>query len=206
MSQKELAIEEMRLISQKIFSIFQSQYIKKNIFDLIDDLTLEQLSGKFYQFINNEINCKKIINPEKIIIELKCQLKSFISYQLGSAIINHGIGCGYYDMEGNEDKKTIQLEVNKYLFNTCFNPQIKQNNYEHFISYLLVNFIMLPKGFSIEKFTKVFTIDYLKQYWQEHGDSIKKLNLDDINKVVINGQFIPYKQYMNNIYTHLDKI
>ncbi len=180
---------------------------QQNIFDLIDSLSLKELCGNFYEFINQKIDSGEIKDFEKIIIELQCKFKSFISYQLGSVTISHGIGCGYYDPDGKEDKKIIQSKINDYLFDICFNPHINKSNYEHFIDFVLVTHTDLPikHTYLIEKLKQVLLPEQLRKYWAENGSLIKKLNFENRNKVVRNGYYISYNEHLNNIYNILDQ-
>jgi hypothetical protein len=68
-------------------------------------------------------------------------MKSFIVYQLGNTVIDQGIGCGYYNPNGNKDKKENNITFNDYLFEYCFNSQKQGKNYKHFLDYLLLNFL-----------------------------------------------------------------
>jgi len=144
---KIIAIEEMRIISQEVYKIFKSRYIKtkKNIFDIVDDLTLDDLASKYKNFVQKKIKSGEIKNAEQMVSSHKSVIKSFVVYQLGSSSTDFGIACGYYDPEGKKDKHQIASEINEYLFKVCFNPGKKKDNkknYEHFLNYLLFNLLM----------------------------------------------------------------
>ncbi len=105
---------------------------------MIDKITLEDISGKYLDYINSNISSGKVKNVNETVSGLKSNLKSFIIYQLGNSLISLGVGCGYYDPTGNEDKKGIKLQINDYIFGICFEPS-DDDKYEHFLDYLLIN-------------------------------------------------------------------
>lgn len=167
----DIAKDEMRKISQHIFSTFKKLYIGRtiNIFEKIDELTFNDFRGN-NSFTDNrmgEENC------------LKSMLKSFMVYQLGSEKIeaNIGIGCGYYDVEGKEDKQGINEEINKYLFNVCFhikNP-VDGKNGSYFVEYLLLNSFQFGRTvFEINSIKGVLQEEKLRDYWRKHGNDIKE--------------------------------
>jgi len=215
-SVKDIVIEEMREISQRVFKIFKTQYIdqNKNIFDLVNNLTLADFTGKYYKFVKGKIDIDEIRNADEEVESLKSRIKSFVIYQLGNSFISHGVGCGYYDVAGKEDKNGIKAEINKYLFDECFNLKEEQNqNYEHFLDYLLVNFASVfasdhgrdyvPR---IDEFTKVLEKEEIVKYWKDNHQAIKALNLTEKEKNIFTGNYkTSYKDNLNEIYQLLDK-
>lgn len=211
-----IAIEEMREISQKTFKIFEDQYINKdlNIFKVIDEVTLSNLTGKYQSFVQGKIDSGEIKDVDRIVAELKSRMKSFITYQLGNSLISLGVGCGYYDQTGKEDKKSISIKFNDYLFEKCFNPITDQKNCEYFVDYLLINFTSTFASEAddkytphINEFTKVLDSNKLAQYWKLNGVAIKALNLDIQDKFVYTGNYVAnYKKDLPGVYTVLDNL
>lgn len=209
-----IAIEEMREISQKVFFLFKAQYIdqKKNIFDLIDGLSLAELTGKYEEFVNGGVANGSIKDLEGDILKIKSKMKSFIPYQLGNELVSMGVGCGYYDLTGKEDKRKIRNEMNMYLFGQCFNPTVNQRNYEHFLNYLLISFAStfdederwVP---SINEFTNVLKKESLKEYWEKNKDAIEKLKFTekDTNVVALN-YTANYKKHLPRVFKVLDQL
>jgi hypothetical protein len=216
-STQVIAIEEMREISQKIFALFKTQYIApcKNIFNLIEDLTLADFAGKYFDYIEQQVKEGKITEKEKDlhIASLKSRMKSFITYQLGNTIISSGVGCGYYDETGEADEKGIATAINDYMFDICFNPEIDIRNYEHFLDYLLINFASVfasRKGRDyiphIDEFTKVIDRTKLVEYWRTHSTAIKALNLEQKEKMINTGNYIAtYAEDLKEVFIVLDK-
>lgn len=213
-----IAKEEMREISQEIYKIFKAQYIDKNIniFNKIQAITQEQLLGQYNSYLQAKIreNSVQVLYIEKKIVELKTRIASFIIYQLGSDIISHGVGCGFYDPEGKKDEHKIRGLINDYLFIICFNPD-KPENVEYFIDYLFRNFAHafasaredgLSYVPSINEFTKVLDKDKLAEYWTQHKTAINAMNLEAKEKIIPLGDNheASYKKYIPLIYEVLD--
>lgn len=209
-----VVINEMREISQKIFRIFEDQYINpgKNIFDLIDDLSLEDMAGKYFDFVKEKISSQEVKDPEKEMVGLRSRMKSFITYQLGSSLVSLGVGCGYYDPIGKDDKKAIQSKINAYLFKICFNPKENQNNYKHFVDYMLMHpadifGVENGRKYTLNEFKKVLIPECLMEYWEIHRTSIKALNLVDRNKKIMTSNYIlSYEKDLEEVYKILDEL
>lgn len=216
-STKTIAIEEMRIVSQKVFQVFKNQYIdkKRNVFDLIDDLTLDDLTGKYKDFVEVKIKSGEIQDAEQILGGIKSKIKGFLVYQLGSSSTEFGIACGYYDLDGKKDQQEIGTKMNDYLFNVCFNSRKKKSinkNYKHFLDYLLVNFASvfeMVKGRSfiphINEFTKVLDKEILYKYWKTHSSKIKALKYENSDKTIYTPNYKAfYKQDLPDVYKVLD--
>lgn len=212
----DIVVEEMREISQNVFQIFKSQYIdqNKNLFDLVDNLSLADLSGRYQSFVQGKIASGEVEEMDMNIGALRSRIKSFITYQLGNSLISFGVGCGYYDPSGKEDKKGIKSQINEYLFNECFNPTKNSKNYEHFVDYLLIHFtstLALRSGCEfisrIDEFVKVLDREKLADYWKNHADSIRALKLTSRDKTVITVNYkASYKEDLVGVYDVLDKL
>lgn len=205
-----ILISEMREISQAVFRIFKHHFVEqnKNIFNEIDNLTIENVCGKFF-----DIKLREIEDLEAKLLTLKSNMKSFIIYQLGNTIISTGIGCGYYNFDDKGDNKRINQAINDYLFGFCFNPQQDEKNYRHFMDYLLINFSYSIKFGDLEyiphinEFTKILNKEYLANYWKEHGDIIKSRDFQSENKRVFTGNYVAtYSEDLNTTFKILDEI
>lgn len=210
----KITIEEMREISQRVFQIFKSQFIdqNKNIFDEIDNLAMENVCGEHYDLIYTKSKSEEIKNIDVKFLALKSNMKAFIVYQLGNTIIDHGIGCGYYDTSGNKDEKGISNAINDYLFGYCFNPEKNERNYRHFLDYLLINFshiIGLKGNFgykpTIDEFLKVLHKDRLTNYWEKYNCSIRTQNFESEDRKVLTSNYVAsYNLNLESTYEVLD--
>ncbi|GAB3038775.1 hypothetical protein [Bowmanella dokdonensis] len=129
----KLTINEMRLMSQKIFLLFKKTYIeqKRNIIEEFDIHSNNDFLGRIDDKMKDvSFNKKDSIENQsevsKSILVRRFMIKSFTIYQLSntSEPKGSGIGCGYYDEDGKDDKKGIAGAMNDYIFNVCFNPTI----------------------------------------------------------------------------------
>ncbi len=214
---RNIAKEEMREISQKIFAIFNSRYIltKKNIFEEINLLETKDFAGKYSEYITEKITDGTfgVEQIEKKTNELKTRIGSFIIYQLANREISHGVGCGVYNPTGVDDKNIISDLINEYLFEVCFDPADPKNA-EYFIDYLFRN---LANTFAseredeqkytptIEEFTKVLHKEKLSVFWQKNNETFKNLKLEEKDKTVSMGKDdASYKKYIPMIYKVLD--
>lgn len=197
-----ITITEMREMSQTIFKFFQENYIvnKRNILKEIDNLKIEDVCGKYFgDYDENDEEIKESL------ANLKNGIKIFTIFQMGSDHLGHGIGFGYYDVEGNEDKKGIKDIFNNYLFKVCF-----ENN-KFFVDFLYLCYLdTLNNAFFHEENTQEFVIkkehltkffkeENLKDYWKEKGDEIKKIGLD-------NNYTEKDKKNINKIFDFLDSL
>jgi hypothetical protein len=215
-----IAVAGMREISQRVFKIFDDQYIttRKNLFDAIDHLSLDDFTGKFHVRVSDRISSGDVSKEdvERAVAATKSRMKGFITYQLANSFISSGVGCGYYDETGREDKHGIAKRVNDYLFNECFGPAGGLKNYEHFLDYLLMN---LASTFMfendehythrarIEAFTKVLDKEELAQYWEKNEKAIRALNLVTSEKVVHTLNYsASYKERLNEVFGVLDQL
>lgn len=174
---RSIVIGEMREISQHIFQIFRSQYIDKgkNIFEEVLELSLDESCSRSTDYIKLKVPFNIL---DKELNKLKSELLSFMLYQLGSIKIGSGVPCGYYDIKGNKDLHEINMEMNNYLFDFCFNTQNSEMATEYFLYYLFLNYTT-AYGYttkhtpSIEDFTNVLNRDRIIDYWKSNKDEIK---------------------------------
>jgi len=209
--------EEMREISQKVFDIFKTQYINanRNIFTEISNLCLEDLAGQYKDYFEAQVQEGKLSQDEldKQIVILKNKITSFTIYQLGNSMINSGVGCGYYDPSGKEDKHLIADAINDYLFDICFDPSSPQN-FEYFVDYLLRNSIteIIFAGEdsrkytpSVKEITKILNKERLTDYWKVNFSAIKAIGLDRKQKTLHIGNYTAtYKEDLPVLFKVLD--
>lgn len=220
----KLAKFEMRLISQKIFGLFKSTYIKpKKNFIKDVDLTPDaaflgsikcQLESS--DFINSESQQTRTELAKQILIK-RSVVKSFVVYQLSNSLppSGSGVGCGYYDEEGKEDNKGIAKEMNDYIFDVCFNPAIDSQNalhfFDHCVSHLTTPFHTGdPEGGLVaSKDSLAGGLDAMKMshFWLQHRELIQQLVQHASNREVYTSNYsIKYTDIMDKIFSTLDQI
>lgn len=212
---RKLDIASMRKLSQEVYSIFKYQYIDKkiNIFEMVEELSVEDMIGEYHN-IQTEVNkIKKTINSS----EIKNKIIKFIIEELIDKNLEYGmeynLRCGYYDEKGNEDKQGINESINKYLFDTCFNPQISPRNYMFFLDFILLNTRKIISNreviYSIENTALLINLnkDFFVNYWKKNREAIFSNNFDMLERTV-STQYdnISYKDDINNIYNSIDKV
>lgn len=177
----QIAIAGMREISQEIYRLFHRQYIapQKNIFAEIDNLGLADFTGAYFEYVKERIASSDITDVEVRIEALRSRLKAFIVYQLGSQNIGMGIGCGYYDPEGERDEKGIASCINEYLFSVCFDPTVSEGNTFHFLDFLIRSLLnRFPRSEDLENVSPAELIGILdpaqvSSYWVANRPRIK---------------------------------
>lgn len=179
----EFTREEMRILSQRCFSIFKERYINKhvNFIKEIHKLTPELLDG------DESLISQEIIDYSQAQ-EMKDGITTFIAYQIGNNILSEtGIGCGYYDESGTDDGQGIRKAFTKYLLDDVF-----QDSY-YWQSFLL---ILAKNDQSFRESGKIgcnrviecMGEEQLKSWWLTKGKNMMKLNLKIANyKPQVNG-------------------
>ena len=215
----DLTINGLRKFSQYTFSVFSKRYIDGNInvFDEIDKLTLENMSGKYHQYAVDKTK-GNIISLE--LLEKQCSIeknnmKSFVIYQLGNSIVDFGVGCGYYDPNGASDTREISNKINDYLFNHCFNPQVDSKNYQHFLNFMLLNFKTDFMKFGVDGVRKldilgllnVLSKEKLMNYWSVHKDHIRNAKFETTDNEICNSNgAATYKNDLADVFKALDDL
>lgn len=187
----ELASKQMRKISQKVFKHFQNDYIKpkKNFYLDVDKVPDSALYGSSKSQLREFIGKIKKSDRTTLSFEDLCSagrtlIKVFVIYQLCNSKPpeGSGVGCGYYNVYGTKDDCGIAKQMNKYIFEVCFNPEIKEENALYFIDHCLSH---LSNAFFFEG-DKVGYIATktgvpgglnpkdLGQYWKKHEGLIRR--------------------------------
>jgi hypothetical protein len=143
-----LALMGMRKFSQEVFALFKQTYIdsKRNFFAEVDDEPVEAFLGIAFKKLVEEASrdpwperddnlmARRIASARSIV-------KMFVIYQLSNSRPPNGsgVGCGHYDEDGVEDAGGIAKAMNDYVFGTCFNPEIHEENVLLFLDHCLSN-------------------------------------------------------------------
>lgn len=217
---REIAVAEMRELSQVVFDIFNNQYIVPgvNLFDSIDAVTLSAITGRYVEYALQQFKLKKVSEDEvKIALDrIRSHMKCFIAYQLGNSLTSSGVGCGYYDIRGNQDSHGIAWAISRYLFDTCFSPERGEQNLCHFVDYAIMNFGS-TFGFSsgpsysfvpsIDELTKVLDRKQLVHYWRKNGERIREATVAHETRQVVTANFsLSYKDAAPHLCDALDAL
>lgn len=214
-----IVVEEMREISQKIFKLFKNHFILKklNFHEMIDNLSIEDITGKYYPYVTECIKKGDLSNDEinKSYRAAKARIKSFSTYQLGNILVESGIGCGYYDESGTADEKGISLQFNDYLFDVCFAPSDSNDGFIFFIDYLMVSY---PDFFSfhgtegnrvptIQSFTRILDRTKLAAYWKTNREALLAANFSTMDKEIVTMNYVlTYKDNVHDVFEVLDQL
>lgn len=215
-----LRIDQMRELSQKCFKIFKKNYIEKsiNIFEEIQKLQIDDLSGKFKSEIEKEYKGEKEVSFSDDVERAKNSVAGFIVYQLTNTGNDNSIGCGYYNVEGVEtekNKRGIGKEMIKYLFNTCFNVENdNQKNAKIFVNYLLTSLSIvnsIKKSSAeprIKEFSRLLDEGELRAYWNKNKDEIMSYMREQEVRTQIHtyNYSITYEEKLEDLFQALDKL
>lgn len=191
----EIAKHQMRIASQKAFSLFFRDYIdtKKNFLLEVDKLSIEELVGVAHSYLNDRladetVTLKRVNEAADIA---RSRIKSFCIYQLSNDIISSGVGCGYYDVSGANDNHEIKRRMSEYLFEVCFRLDVSGTNAGCFVDYMLLGFQRLfdtpgAKDFvpDLESVSRVLDANLLFTYWVRNERQYRGMNLQDTDREV----------------------
>lgn len=215
-----LAIAGMRTISQRIFALFKSRYIdtRRNLFDDVDAVPDAKILGDAAQYYFSEAAKNETERKLRDLVEgTRSSTKTFIVYQLANrqAGTGSGVGCGYYDTAGTVDGGEIATLMNHYMFDVCFNPEIKEQNAEYFLDYCLCN---LTSGFwsggdedgyypTQQSLVSGLNAGMLADYWAKHEKAIKARNFTASDKRVVTFNYAAtYADDLRRVFDVLDQI
>jgi Cdc6-like AAA superfamily ATPase len=214
-----ITIAEMREISQKIFGIFKDQFIVKklNFHEMIDNLSIENITGRYYSYVTECIKKDAITSDEvnKAYRAAKTRIKSFTTYQLGNTLVESGVGCGYYDESGNSDGKGIASQFNDYLFDVCFTPSPTNNGFVFFIDYLMLSYSDLfsldhddgKQVPTIQSFTRILDRAKLEAYWKTNKAALLAADFSAMDKEIVTVNYVlSYKDNVMDVFKVLDQM
>lgn len=212
----ELTVFEMREFSQRVFSIFKEAYIdeERNFFAAADSITLAEITGGSAQPMEEKISGKELAASLQIA---RSNARSFVIYQLSNCLRPNGsgIGCGYYDEAGTEDKGGISDVMNKYVFDFCFNPLLQENNIFFFLDHCLTHlshpmFFSSRSGrYSPNKLEISGGLDakLLGRYWGLHKQKVKSFMANHGERAVFTSNYkTVYKNEAEDLFVVLDEL
>jgi len=211
-----LAIRGMRILSQRVFTIFWDRYISpgRNVLDDLATISDAELMGAADAFFIHHHSGPKLA---ELLAAARGSARTFVLYQLANRESTNGagIGCGYYDRAGSGDGGEIAALVNDYLFDVCFNPALHEKNAEHFLDYCLSRF---SSGFwsgddedgyhpTPQELSNGLDAAKLGAYWAKYGPRIKAGNYILLPKRVITANYVAtYANDLPRTFAVLDQI
>jgi hypothetical protein len=207
---RELAVIEMRKLSQTVFALFKETYIgpQRNFLAEVNNASAEAFVGQSDQ------DTKSL--TQRISAE-RSTIKSFVIYQLSNSIPPNGsgVGCGYYDEHGADDRAGIAKLMNEYMFGVCFNPNLHADNIFHFLDHCLSHLSNSffsdrdESGYLASKAELPGGLDprELGTYWRRHRETIKQRASNVGERLVITYNYhASYGEDLGGVFTVLDEL
>ncbi|WP_418130588.1 KAP family NTPase [Variovorax sp. 278MFTsu5.1] len=220
----ELALMGMRKLSQEVFALFKQTYIdsRRNFFAEVDGELAEAFLGIAFEKLNEEASrdpqsehadntmARRIASARSIV-------KLFVVYQLSNLRPPNGsgVGCGHYDEDGVEDSGGIAKAMNDYVFGTCFNPEIHEDNVLLFLDYCLGHLSNSflsggdEEGYVATKAELPGGLDAkeMARYWRQHREHIKERGLHASGRCVFTSNYIAfYRDDLDGVFAVLDEL
>lgn len=220
----KLALLGMRKLSQEVFAQFKRTFVdsRRNFIAEVDDAPV----GVFLGIAFAQLGEQASLDPQsdhgdtsiaRRIATARSIVKSFVIYQLSNSLPPNGsgVGCGHYDEDGVVDGSGIAKLMNEYVFGTCFNPAIHENNVflflDHCLSHLSSPFYSgrdedgyiatkagLPGGLDPKE---------IGRYWRQHREHIRGRGCQTSQRCVFMPNYIAsYRDDLNGVFTVLDEL
>ncbi|MFL6968768.1 P-loop NTPase fold protein [Pseudomonas alvandae] len=213
----KLTLMGMRRLSQKIFELFRYSYIDAgiNFFSEVENTSDKMfLGGAAPQASDNSAIVQDIAHSISVA---RSALKSFVIYQISNSNPpkGAGVGCGFYDVRGDNDGGGIAAAMGEYLFSFCFNPEINEDYIFYFIDYCLANlnnsflFTLEEGGYVASKtgLTKGLDPKTIGRYWIKHREFILKKTASIENRYVATSNYIAsYSEDLKGVFSVLDEL
>jgi hypothetical protein len=209
-----IALAGMRVLSQRIFSRFEQQYIaqQRNFLSDVDSTADEDFLGeRGASILATEAGRLELADA---ILAAKSMNKTFVLYQLANRKPpgGSGVGCGFYDVSGIGDSGGIGVRMNEYIFGVCFNPEIDEKNLLHFADYCLCNltsayFTGEEEGYVPTAAGLADELDAvaLGQFWANHRDRVLQADFTSMDRRVVTMNYVAtYKEDLPKVLRVLD--
>ncbi len=220
----QLALLEMRKLSQRVFALFKSAYIDagRNFIAEAYEVPVDALLGQAFAHLHEQASLD--LGSEHVdttiarrIAAARYLVASFVIYQLSNALAPNGsgVGCGHYDEVGTEDFGGISKLMNEYVFGLCFNPKVDGDNALRFLDYCLSH-LSSPfhtgrdeDGYVATKADLCGGLDpkSMGMYWLQHRDHIRELGLQNSGRCVfMPGYTAFYRDDLVGVFAVLDEL
>lgn len=220
---RDLALMEMRKLSQEVFFLFKQTYIdqQKNFFSEVNDVPVDvYLGSAYYKFIEEALQDPTLAEENSIarrVAVTRNIVKIFVIYQLSNKNTpdGSGVGCGYYDESGSGDNGGIARLVNNYVFDICFNPDNDERNIflflDHCLSHLSSTFFLGrgDDGYIATRETIPGGLDPIAMgnYWIKNRELIRGLKLNTSDRCVFTSNYTAfYRDDLDGVFAVLDEL
>jgi hypothetical protein len=223
-SVSDLALMGMRKLSQRVFALFKRSYIgaRRNFIAEASGVPVDLLLGQAFVHLHaqaseapgsqhgNETIAGKVASARFFA-------GSFVIYQLSNSLPANGlgVGCGYYDEVGTEDRGGISELMNKYVFDFCFNPKVDEDNVFRFLDHCLAH-LSSPfqtgrdeDGFIATKAELPGGLNpkAMGMYWEQHREYIRGLGLQNSGRCVFMPRYTAfYRDDLAGVFAVLDEL
>lgn len=220
----QLALMEMRKLSQQVFAHFKRAYLDagRNFIAEAYDVPVDAFLGQAFAHLHEQAS----LDPgsahgdttiARRVAAARSVAASFVIYQLSNSLPPNGsgVGCGHYDESGAEDGGGISRLMNEYLFGFCFSPVVNGDNVLLFLDHCLAN-LSNPFHTGRDEEGYVATKSGLPgglnpkamgRYWLEHRDHIRGLELQDNGRCVfMPGYTAFYRDDLDGVFAVLDEL
>lgn len=220
---RDLALMEMRKLSQEVFFLFKQTYIdqQKNFFSEVNDVPVDvYLGSAYYKFIEEALQDPTLAEENSLARRVAITrniVKIFVIYQLSNSNPpdGSGVGCGYYDESGSGDNGGIARLVNNYVFDICFNPDNDERNIflflDHCLSHLSSTFFLGrdDDGYIATRETISGGLDPIAMgnYWVKNRELIRGLKLNTSERCVFTSNYTAfYRDDLDGVFAVLDEL
>lgn len=220
----QLALMEMRKLSQQVFAHFKRAYIDagRNFIAEAYDVPVDAFLGQAFAHLHEQASLDPGSEHGDTTIARRVAVArsfaaSFVIYQLSNVLPPNGsgVGCGHYDESGAEDGGGISRLMNEYVFDFCFSPVVNDDNVLLFLDHCLAN-LSSPFHTGRDEEGYVATKSGLPgglnpkamgMYWLEHRDHIRGLELQDNGRCVfMPGYTAFYRDDLDGVFAVLDEL
>ena len=220
----QLALMEMRLLSQQVFPHFKRTYIEpeRNFIAEAREVPVDAFLGQAFGHLHEQASLDPASEQGDTTIARRVAAArsfaaSFVIYQLSNSLPPNGsgVGCGYYDESGAGDGGGISRLMNEYVFGFCLNPVVDGDNVLLFLDHCLAH-LSSPfrtgrdeEGYVATKSGLPGGLDpkAMGRYWLTHRDHIRGLGLQDSGRCVfMPGYTAFYRDDLEGVFAVLDAL
>jgi hypothetical protein len=220
----QLALMEMRSLSQQVFAHFKRTYIEpgRNFIAEVREAPVDAFLGQAFAHLHVQASLDPASEQgdtaiARRVAAARCFAASFVIYQLSNSLPSNGsgVGCGYYDETGIKDGGGISRLMNEYVFSFCFSPVVNGDNVLLFLDHCLAH-LSSPfhtgrdeEGYVATKSGLPGGLDpkAMGRYWLTHRDHIRGLGLQDSGRCVFMPRYTAfYRDDLDGVFAVLDEL